>query len=173
MNLIFHFCKHHIRDTQIFIQQMIQKKIEESFFISFLKRIGNNHLDLYTGNLRTKEIILQIQKKDYHIVKIHWNYHLIQLTDNSLWVIKFIKKYDRHILHLHPAKKNLSNSKSIRLHANTYKTLLMAYWFFQINKDLSISQVLTKSRETLSFSVLNFSKSKTPELFYSYFIHPS
>ncbi|GIX42325.1 MAG: hypothetical protein KatS3mg129_2058 [Leptospiraceae bacterium] len=174
MGLIFNVIKHHFKDTLFIINQykILNKKDEK--IIKLLNKIGTNQFDVYKGHLTTKEII-QCYKNQNLLNYKHYEYFLC--SDNSLWIVKNIKKDDIIKKHLHPARKtfikflendfNINSSLHIRIHSNTYKTLLLFYWYmvtyFHFNNFKSILLYI-EDNDLLSF--INFIRIKLglPEL---------
>ena len=126
--ITFNAHKHHFR----FLLQRIKiwKTFEWQLVEQELTSIGENLIDLYTGDLTIENICteciqfftnLNINDKTSFT---DWLYPLayrkIELNDSSLWVIKEGNDPDRFI-HIHPAKQS---PHTIRVRAATLKTVI-------------------------------------------------
>lgn len=120
--------KHHFG----FLLKQIElwKKTEWKTVEKELLLIGGNLLDLYMGNLPVEKVCKECieyfgEKKISKPAEFKkWlapkEFRKIELSDNSLWVIKEGVDHERFI-HIHPAK---NSPFSIRVKATTLKTVL-------------------------------------------------
>jgi hypothetical protein len=131
--ITFNAHKHHFRF--LFQQTEIWKNLEWKAVEQELLAIGENLIDLYTGDLTVEDICTEISNF-FNISNINdkisftdWlqqmEYRKIELSDSSYWVVKEGKDNERFI-HIHPAKHS---PHSIRVRASTLKTVvaLMVY----------------------------------------------
>jgi hypothetical protein len=95
-----------------------------------LKVIGNNLVDLYYGSHSVSEICneclryFKTRKINSHEKFLEWlspnEYQKIELSDESIWIIKKGTNIQRYI-HIHPAK---NSPLTIRVRATTLKTAI-------------------------------------------------
>lgn len=167
MSVIINIWKHHLNETKRILKYYSLKNLPENKIIPLISKLGNSEFDLYIGNLTIKEILYDFKNSE----KIQFKKNLFFICqDKSLWVLKKFYKNNIDFIHIFPARKsilkefnNLINSKmQIRIHSNTYKTLLFAYWIYlspSFNSK-NIFEIIEKSREKLSLSKMDFNKSK-------------
>ena len=126
--ITFNAHKHHFR----FLLQRIEiwKTLEWKQVEQEITGIGENLIDLYTGDLTIENICTEFIQY-FRKLKINdktsltdWlrplEYRKIELNDSSLWVIKEGNDPDRFI-HIHPAKQS---PHTIRVRAATLKTVI-------------------------------------------------
>lgn len=126
--ITFNPYKHHFR----FLLQRIEfwKNLEWKQVESELLGIGENLIDLYTGDLTIENVCTEcfhffnIRNINNKISFTNWlhpvEYRKIELSDLSEWVIKEGNDPERFI-HIHPAKQS---PYTIRVRAATIKTVL-------------------------------------------------
>lgn len=124
----FNTHKHHFR---FLLQQIgVWKTLDWENVEPELLLIGENLLDLYTGNLTVEEICNQcihffrtgnINNKDSFLKWLQpCEYRKITISDSSEWVVKEGNDSERYI-HIHPAKFSPHN---IRVRSTTLKTVI-------------------------------------------------
>jgi hypothetical protein len=151
--ITFNAHKHHFR----FLLQRIEiwKTLEWQLVEQELTSIGENLIDLYTGDLTIENIgteclqifkNLNIKNKTTLTAWLHpLEYRKIELSDFSKWVIKEGNDTDRFI-HIHPAKQS---PHTIRVRAATLKTVITLMITtdtisLQINENLkTVNQIRT------------------------------
>lgn len=128
VQITFNAHKHHFR----FLLQRIEiwKNLEWKQVEPELLAIGENLIDLYTGNLSVENICVECvqyfktKNIDNKITFSNWlhplEYRKIELSDSSQWVIKKGNDAERFI-HVHPAKQS---PHTIRVRATTLKTVI-------------------------------------------------
>lgn len=138
----FNAYKHHFK----FLYEMTNKwnEMEWKLVEKELKFMGNNLTDLYCGNMSVDEIIQESYTRllDLQITNAEqlskWlkpqEYRKINLSDNSLWVIKQGTDVS-HYIHIHPAK---NSPLTIRVRATTLKTVI-ALMIQSVNPENKIS----------------------------------
>jgi len=126
--ITFNPLKHHLN----FIQNKIKiwKHSEWNVVEKELLTIGNNLLDLYTGQLTVAEICkevheyftpLNIKNQDKFARWLKpFEYKKIMLSDKSVWIIKEGDNPERFI-HIHPGK---NSANTVRMRATTLKTAI-------------------------------------------------
>lgn len=157
--ITFNPLKHHLN----FIKHKIKvwHKLEGMEVEKELLTIGNNLLDLYTGELNVMEICKEIQKyfTKNHVSNqdefIRWlkpyEYKKIMLSDKSVWIIKQGDNPERFI-HIHPGKNSVH---TVRMRATTLKTAIAIKFNRRIqnnNAPLNLAEVNRVRIEYLSLS---------------------
>ena len=132
--------KHHIG----FIAAQLQSIKNQGDFEKLLKSLvhtGNAQMDLYTGTITVYEISKHIihfleSEKILNAKKyIDWlatkknNYHIVDLPDQSKWVLLKGKENERYV-HLHPARYS---DHSIRISASSLKTAIASVAYARIH----------------------------------------
>jgi hypothetical protein len=128
LRITFNPHKHHFRFLLDEIKRW--KTLEWEIVLNEILSIGNNLTDFYYGELPVKQICLETisyfteRGIDNKTLFLKWlntsGYNKIQLSDNSLWLVKEGNDNDRYI-HIHPAK---FSEHTIRVRATTLKTAI-------------------------------------------------
>ncbi|MFN3603723.1 MAG: hypothetical protein ACK4UJ_03305 [Leptonema sp. (in: bacteria)] len=174
--IVFNLWKHHLKETKKVLEYYHQKEFSLNKIDKVLLKLGNNQFDLYVGNLTVKEIIQDMK----FIEKIKYNENILFICkDKSLWIYKKIMKKNKEYIHFFPARKLFLNdfrdlvdpNLHLRIHSNSYKTLLLAYWFYLNKKDHSWNffSYIEESRKYLGLSIPDIHKTKLIEKFISLF----
>jgi hypothetical protein len=135
-NIRFNPWKHHTG----FIEKGIKiasKGLCHSLLLKSILSIGNNVLDLYTGNIEVAEIkqqtidYLETIKADSPTGYKNWlhseKYKEYYLSDGSKWIFRFGNTLPAFV-HIHPGRNSLHN---IRLKANALKTAIFISYCIQ------------------------------------------
>jgi hypothetical protein len=111
----FNAYKHHLLFVRHLINDLSEKKISRNIisFLDEIRQIGNNVMDLYSGNLTVKEILKEVEnhvnpfryddKRDYKQWMGNPDYKTLKLSDNSYWILRVGLK-DEAFIHIHPAR---------------------------------------------------------------------
>ncbi len=161
--ITFNTYKHHL--FFLVYQLELWKKVEWKEVKQATRVIGNNLIDLYTGNLTVSEICsecleklndLQIKNKSTFIESLQSNeYKKIKLSDNSVWILKIGKNEERFI-HIHPAKYS---PKSKRVRSSTLKTAIAV--IYHSNLDNNLQTIDLKFINQIRIQKLNLSPVKS------------
>ena len=137
----FNCWKHHAD----FIKEQIQttKTIQDINELNHhLLKIGESQMDLYYGGVSPREISEKIidqlkleklftpEKYKKWILENGNNYRKLTLSDNSTWILRLGEGIEKYV-HIHPGR---SSPHTIRVKANTLKTVILILSFKQIGK---------------------------------------
>jgi hypothetical protein len=124
----FNPLKHHLGYIIQETENLKAKSMKE--IATYLLMIGDNLMDIYTGNLTVTKVQEEIMSvfENIHINKredfIKWlggvEYKKITLSDSSVWVVKLSVDVENFI-HLHPGKKS---PFTFRVRGSTLKTVV-------------------------------------------------
>lgn len=134
----FNGLKHHLNFTKEYFENkrfLFGANSASRDFLDELKTVGTNITDIYIGLMSIRNIFDEIScnlKYNNHydyseFIKLFINsdYHKIEISDGSIWIIRMGKKKSEYI-HIHPAR---AGNHTIRFPANTWKTALLCYHF--------------------------------------------
>ncbi len=152
--LSFNPYKHHLQ----FVRQMIITFNKKGFnqdtvsILNEIKQIGNNIMDLYTGDLQVEEIFNDIinqlalielaNKNDFKKWLGISGYKTFELEDNSFWILR-LGAYEAAFVHIHPARYG---KHVIRITGSAWKTALAV----EIMKN-RIPESLTETIERINY----------------------
>jgi hypothetical protein len=153
----FHFnCwKHHLNWTISHIKTINMDMALPKFanISKDLYSIGNNVIDIYSGDLSVCEITKEIgailksanayDRNTYLDFLGKQGYRKVKISDSSIWVLRF-RLGDNDFIHIHPAKYS---PYTFRTHANAWKTVLLVL-FFNSGKTLSLDKSFINSIRT-------------------------
>lgn len=156
---LFNPVKHHLGFIKEFINLKIDKpglKIQE--LTRDLKHIGTSVMDIYTGSLSIRKIVIEAQEilskknilefeaySDWIGTKINC-FRIIPLSDGSQWTLKFHDNPERYV-HIFPAR---NSQHTFRVKSNTLKSALI--YNIIIGKDLVTGRDLNNVRPLLGLS---------------------
>jgi hypothetical protein len=118
-------------------------KLTEEMLI-YIKAINSNHVDVYTGDL-SPELITQNVTNELNRLKVsgkmefhNWlskrSFHLLELCDSSVWVVRKGIDDERYI-HFHPAR---NSPNAVRIHGNSWKTAIVARLLYHDTLKISL-----------------------------------
>jgi hypothetical protein len=106
--------------------------------IENIKIIGNNPIDIYTGNYCVEKIIQEIEQfliqkslksEKELVVKLHQNDYLsCTISDSSRWILR-LSDDKRHYIHVHPARVG---EHITRIKGGAWKTAIVLFLFKNI-----------------------------------------
>lgn len=163
--ILFNPLKHHID----FIKESIKKYSDSNnnslIFEKPEIKIGENNIDIYTGELSVNSIVKEVLQllSNYvcdkylffeHIDQLKERYFTIELSDQSKWVI-LKGEFKERFIHIHPAKKT---KHSIRVKANTLKTV---FYFIVFQNRYNHNGPITQNINSIRQQYLNLSPIKS------------
>ena len=156
-----------IKHQRSYLQDLVNKlkcakSLEE--LSQDLKSVGQSKMDLYTGQLTTKQITEEIKNQLRHSGHFEptdyqeWlnendGYQTLCISDGSTWTLRLGNKTEQYI-HLHPGRHS---KDTIRVNAGVLKTAILAVAAFHQGKIETIDQ---KSINDLRVNYLNLSPIK-------------
>lgn len=152
--------KHHLSFIREFISEKLadESNIDVRDLVREIKRIGSSVMDMYTGPLSVSEVCDEIKqflkknKLNNSADFSYWagikfsDYRTIELSDTSLWMLKYHDDSKRYV-HIFPARLS---RHSFRVKANTLKSAILYY--ILIGKDFITRDDLNKARKLLGLS---------------------
>ena len=147
--------KHHLVFIKYRLENCILKGNDSAKTLkSKLLVLGESQMDLYTGILSPLEITNQVKDilvgQNYFEKRLYesWintppkGYKIIPLQDSSEWTLRMGK--DKLYIHLHPSRYS---KNSIRIKANTLKTIIAVQWMMQVYHQPLTLELLNSARE--------------------------
>jgi hypothetical protein len=147
--------KHHLVYIKYRLENIILKgKGDAQDLKSQLVVLGESQMDLYTGTLSPLEITNQVKDilvgHNYFEKLLYesWintppkGYKIISLQDSSEWTLRMGK--NKNYIHLHPSRYS---KNTIRIKANTLKTILAVQWMMQVNHLPIALEILNSARK--------------------------
>lgn len=154
----FNPLKHHLAFIRDFTVDAIEEKAAPHEIGKLIRHIGSSVMDIYTGKLTTGQIILETG----HLLNSmnltepeklsEWtgtgisDFRTIELSDKSLWTIKYHKSGGRYI-HIFPAR---NGPYTIRVKANTLKSAIL--YIILAGNDYITENVLNEARSVARLS---------------------
>ncbi len=156
----FNPLKHHFSYIREFIRSRVadETRSDQAGLIRELKQIGTSVMDVYNGFLGIDDILDEVtgflesehlddeNKYSCWTGKKYDDFRVIDLSDNSQWMLKYHKSRERFV-HLFPAR---ISPHSFRVKANTLKSAIIYY--ILIGRDYISRQDLNHARELLGLS---------------------
>jgi hypothetical protein len=148
--------KHHLGFIRDYIDEKLKSGLQTDnmTIIRDLKHLGGSLMDVYTGSLKTGQIINEISEflKEKNLTGqerfLRWagndpkNYKTITLSDGSQWILKY---YNDDLRYVHPFPSRCC-SHSFRIKANTLKSAILYMLFtgkdFITEEDLNLARAI-------------------------------
>lgn len=160
--VLYHSFKHHL---QVGVGWIKQNKYQWTPNLkSTLSSIGNSQLDFYIGDISALEVEEQVKKllstenlinKDRYKtwLEMNGNYREIELSDGSMWTLRFLDK--NQYVHLHPSRYS---KQTLRIKANTLKSVMCTMLFETSYDKINLSLINHIRINKLEISPIDISK---------------